>query len=208
MSTDEKNIVDTNGRLRWFVGVPIITNILIWSDMLFFSAILWLLVVSGILTIQVVLTRTLAGVLPAATGFATLLSACFLLLFICGALVIYRNRYIVLYSLDKNCVSCENMLKLGGPISESFHIRPFSVKAYYSARKSITKQICWADVSNIKILERLKIIALQGGGQRKHVLMRIYCPNDTIYERVFEAAKYAVAKSHTINGSVGRIEYE
>ena len=191
-------------RLRWFAGVPILTNVLIWIDMLLFSAILWSLVAIGILAIEWALSGTPSGAIPAAASFATTVSTVFLLLFIGGALLIYRNRYVVLYDLDENAASCESMLKRGGAIGESFHFRPFFVEPYYDARKSVTRQVSWTDVADVEPLGRSRTFLLRGRGWRKPVLMRVYCSNDAIYERALGAAKTAIARRNDKNGEEDR----
>ncbi len=183
-------------KLRWFVGVPVLTNTLIWLDILLFLVILWLLVVTGILAIQWVMTSAPLSALPAAVSFAVTVSGFFALLFTVGAIFIYRNRYVVLYDFGEDAVMCESMIKWRGPIHESFHVRPFPMEPLYDARKSVAKRVHWADVTEIEPIDGMRIFLLRGNAQRRSVLMRVYCPNDKIYELALETAQKKVGRRY------------
>ena len=175
--------------LRWFVGVPILTNAVILIEVLLFVALLWLLAAFGVLAIQWIVAGSPALALPAAVSFACTLSASFALLFAAIVLLFYRNRYIALYNLDGDSISCESMMNWQGGIGESFHMRPFFVEPCYVPHRSVTKKIYWPDVTRVEPIGNMRTLILRGGARKKSVLMRVYCPDDECYERALEAIK-------------------
>ena len=175
--------------MRWFVGVPILTNMVILVEILLFVVLLWLLSAFGVVAIQWVVAGAPALALPAAVSFACTLSAGFALLFALIVLFFYRNRYIALYNLDEDAISCESMMNWQGSIGESFHFRPFFVEPCYVPHRSVTKKIFWTDVMRVEPIENMRTLILRGGARKKAVLMRVYCPDNECYEKAFDAVK-------------------
>ena len=180
--------------LRWFVGVPILTNVVILVEILLFVALLWLLSAFGVIAIQWVVAGAPALALPAAVNFACTLATSFALLFAAIVLLFYRNRYIALYNLDEDCISCESMMNWRGSIGESFHIRPFFVEPCYVPHKSVTQKISWSDVTRVESIDNMRTLILRGGARKKSILMRVYCPDGECYERAHDVVKRRIEK--------------
>lgn len=174
--------------MRWFVGVPILTNLVILVEILLFVTLLWLLSAFGVVAIQWVVAGAPVLAIPAAASFACTLSAGFALLFALIVLFFYRNRYIALYNIDEDSISCESMMNWSGSIGESFHVRPFPVEACYVPHRSVTKKIFWPDVARVEPVDNMRALILRGA-RKKSVLMRIYCPDNECYEKALEAVK-------------------
>lgn len=181
--------------LRWFVGVPLVTNRFLLKDILSFSVALWLLVALGIVSLQFFMTGAASSAVAAAVSFASLVSVSFILILFAGAAVIYRNRYLVLYRMDGDSITSESMFKWRGAIEESFHVLPFPVEPYTTARKNVIKNVLWSDINSVRPIAGSRTILLERdvSPRSKKVIMRIYCPDSSIFESASMMARKMVS---------------
>lgn len=184
-------------RLRWFVGVPICANIMILSDVAGGTVVLSVIVALGVSLLQLVLDSH-ESALRAGLSVAGLFALFFLTAFAAVGLIFHRNRYIALYRFDSNSIYRENMTRIRGPLSESFHCRPFPVEPSIEARRGLKKTVSWSDVREVSGVEWMRTIILRG---EKGDLMRIYCPNTAIYQKALAAVKVKEKVDEKVKGS-------
>ena len=144
------------------------------------------IVAIGVSSLQLLLGSH-EGALRAGLSVAGLFALFFLSAFALIGFIFHRNRYIALYRFDSDSIYSENMTRVRGLLSESFHCRPFPVSPLLDARHVVKKTVFWRDVGAVSELEQMRTILLRSktGG----VLMRIYCPDMAAYQKALAAVK-------------------
>ncbi len=177
--------------LRWFCGVPVFANPLILLDLLSASALLWFGTVLAMAAAQRIFGGALHGEhLRAASIFASYLAAALACLFAGVSVIFYRQGYAVLYRFEKAGLFSETM-RISGPSGGSLLNRlPFAVRGDLNPARSVTKEIEWEDVLEVKPLAELRVLLLKG---KWSTLMRVYCPDEKIFKEAFNFAREQVS---------------
>lgn len=184
--------------MRWFVGVPVVTNTFILGDV--FRAVI--MASAGIFLLLLFVQFVFEGVSGEEQVWAAFSFACRLAFFILCAFVFFgvfffRNRYAVLYRLDPEGIYCESMTRRGGVLRESFQRRPFPVEEMPSYGRSAVKTLSWEKVGSVRPDESMLALLLKGNG---NILMRIYCPDREIFSRALEVCRAMVKEKNMEHG--------
>lgn len=172
----------TRRKTRWFCGVPAGTNLLVLRDLLLAAAAAWGGTVLSVAVLQLFFGRTLGGSqISAAVFLANRLVLLMVGAFVLVAFLLLRNRYAVLYRLDREKIYCESVRRTSGPVRDSLHFLPFPIGEILDSPRSATKEVRWPEVRSLHPLEGLRVILLKGG---RGTLMRIYCPDRNTFEAV------------------------
>jgi hypothetical protein len=166
--------------MRWFSGVPILTNPLILKDLVVTLAILWVSVLAVVAVAQAVLGTSLGwNHIYAAAMFASYVDLSIVGAFILISIV-FGNKYIVLYRFFPDAVYSETMRGRAFSLTDALHWRSFPVAPQANPRRSATKVVPWDGVRGFNAVESLRVIHLEGA---RGSLLRIYCPDDGVYRR-------------------------
>lgn len=173
--------------LRWFCGVPVLTNPLILIDLLTGTAALWFVTVLIMALAQLMFgTGPLQGShIAAASIYASYLTALVLLLFAVVCAVFYRRGYVMFYRFEQNGVFMETIRARSISGTTGFHVRPFAVEEPAEVVRSVTKDVSWDDVRSVRELRGMKSFQLLGKRGR---LAQIYCPDDETYRKALDFA--------------------
>ena len=184
--------------MRWFVGVPVVTNRFILRD--FFRAML--IASAGIFSLLLLVMFVFEGIPGGEQVWVAFSFACRLAFFILCAFVLFgvaffRNRYAVLYGLDPEGIYCESMTRRGGSLAESFQRRPFPVEEMPSPGRSAVKTLSWEKIGSVRPEEDMLTLLLKGN---ENILMRIYCPDMEIFSRALEVCRAMVKEKNMEHG--------
>ncbi|OON89169.1 hypothetical protein [Pyramidobacter sp. C12-8] len=173
--------------LRWFCGVPVLTNPLILIDLLTGTAALWFVTVLIMALAQLMFgTGSLQGShIAAASIYASYLTALVLFLFAAVCAVFYRRGYVMFYRFEQNGVFMETIRARKVPGAEGVHVRPFAVEEPAEIVRSVTKNVSWDDVKGVRELRGMNSFQLRGKRGR---LAQIYCPDDETYRKALDFA--------------------
>lgn len=168
--------------MRWFVGVPIVTNPLLLQDLFRAAATAW----GGVFFLAILVQFAFGGVpggeeILAAFSFASWLPLFLFCVFAVFGVVFFRNRYVALYRFDQDGIYCESMVKRGGPLKESLRRRPFPVGEVLEPARSVVKTLPWEEIDAVLPMEALFVVLLKKKGG---VRMRLYCPDEMLFSRV------------------------
>ncbi|MGP1413441.1 hypothetical protein [Pyramidobacter piscolens] len=179
--------------LRWFCGVPVLTNPLILIDLFAAAVTLWFATVLVMALAQVMFgAGALQGShLAAASIYASYLTLLALLLFAVVCAVFYRRGYVMFYRFEQNGVFMETIRARNVSGTAGFHARPFAVEEPAEVVRSVTKDVSWDDVKGVKELRGMKSFQLRGKWGR---LAQIYCPDGDVYRRAFDFALEKVGR--------------
>ncbi|MGI6076349.1 MAG: hypothetical protein ACOYD9_08335 [Pyramidobacter sp.] len=176
--------------LRWFCGVPIFANPLILMDLFSALVILWLLTALLMVCAQLFLGDgpLLASHLTAASVFAGWLVIFSLALYTAVVVLFYPRGYVMLFRLEDSCLYLESLRgkASGGSL---FRAKPFAVGLDFAPRRSVAKEIPWADVRSISEIKDMNVILLKRHG----TLARVYCPDKNTYEAALSFIKEKVS---------------
>ncbi len=176
--------------MRWFAGVPITSNPLLLKDL---GLTLFFLGLGS--AVFVTLAQFFMGVSPGMAMFqvtATLagyVMAFIIAAFALGALLLFGNRFVSLYRLQHDGIYCESMRGSMFPLADFLHWRPFPVSPTLNSGRSVIKFVLWNEVRSIKPHDILRTIQLRG---RRGTIMRIYCPDETLYDETLDYIRDAV----------------
>jgi len=176
--------------MRWFVGVPIASNPLLLRDL---GLALFFLGLGS--AVFVTLAQLFMGVSPGKAMFqvtATLagyVMAFIIAAFAIGSLLLFGNRFVALYRLQYDGIYCESMRGAMFPLADFLQWRPFPVSPTLNSGRSVIKFVLWEDVRSIKPYDSLRTILLRG---RRGTIMRIYCPDETLYNETLDYIRDAV----------------
>lgn len=173
--------------LRWFCGVPVLTNPLILIDLFAAAGILWFATVLIMALAQVMFgAGALQGShLTAASIYASYLTLLVLFLFAVVCAVFYRRGYVMFYRFEQNGVFMETIRARSVSGAEGFHVRPFAVEEPAEIVRSVTKDVSWNDVKGVRELRGMKAFQLRGKRGRR---AQIYCPDDETYRKALDFA--------------------
>ena len=168
--------------MRWFAGVPIVTNPLLLQDLFRAAVAVWV----GVFFLALLVQFAFGGVpggeeILAAFAFAGWLPLFLFCVFAVFGVVFFRNRYVALYRFDADGVYCESMVKRGGPLKESLHLRPFPVGEILEPARSVVKTLPWEEIDAVRSMEDMLVVLLKKKGG---VRMRLYCPDEMLFSRV------------------------
>lgn len=173
--------------LRWFTGVPIVTNPLMSMDVLSAAVLVFggalVFIAAGQQFIGDGLTRP---ALMASAAYAAYIAGAMLAMFLFMGFFVLGNRYAALYRIDHRGVYCETMRggKAAGKGGGYLAFKPFPVEPM-SPAKSGSKLLAWGDIHGMQPIASIRAILLKGpkGG----TVMKIYCPDETIYQAAVAA---------------------
>lgn len=168
--------------MRWFVGVPVVTNPLLLQDLFRAAATAW----GGVFFLAILVQFAFGGVpggeeILAAFAFAGWLPLFIFCVFLFFGVVFFRNRYVALYRFDADGVYCESMVKRGGPLKESLRRRPFPVGEILEPARSVVKTLPWEEIDAVLPMEDMLVVLLK---KKESVRMRLYCPDEAHFSRV------------------------
>lgn len=187
MSTKLTGVFGHDGKksMQWEVAVPIVTNPFILMELLQTS-----LIGAGIaLSIMATGLWIWGGglhpgdvslMLGAAAVFFVVVSAVFLLL----SLLLFRNRYFVLYQLTPSGIyqrANRGKDESGSPFLWS--MRPFSVIGMVSGKKAREKDLPWRKIDTFVDFESMRSVQLKRG---RWNMLRLYTPDPETHARVVE----------------------
>lgn len=173
---------DSEESMRWFVGVPIVTNPLLLKDLFRAAATAW----GGVFFLALLVQFAFGGVpggeeILAAFSFASWLPLFLFCVFAVFGVVFFRNRYVALYRFDRDWIYCESMVKRGGPLKESLRRRPFPVGEVLEPARSVVKTLPWEEIDAVLPMKALLVVLLKKKGS---VRMRLYCPDEMLFSHV------------------------
>ena len=164
--------------LRWYVGVPVVTNPIIALDIVLAALVVWL----GASIFIALGQQFIGDGLTFASFLASLVLAGYLA---AGILTVYvlvgffalGNKYVALYRMDDRGVYVETM-RGRGLRGDYFHAKPFPVGPVERS-KSASRLIPWTDIASIQPIPGMRIIILKNA--RGGTITKVYCPNEKIY---------------------------
>lgn len=173
--------------LRWFCGVPVLTNPLILIDLSAAAVMLWFATVLIMALAQLMFgTGPLQGPhIAAASIYASYLTALVLILFVVVCAVFYRRGYVMFYRFEQNGVFMETIRARGVCGASGAHIRPFAVEEPAEIVRSVTKDVSWGDVRSVRELRGMNSFQLRGKRGR---LAQVYCPDTATYRKALDFA--------------------
>ena len=193
MLESQRQASGNNGApVRWFAGVPIASNPLLLRDL---GLALFFLGLGS--AVFVTLAQFFMGVSPGKAMFqvtATLagyVMAFIIAAFAIGSLLFFGNRFVALYRLQYDGIYCESMRGAMFPLADFLHWRPFPASPTLNSGRSVIKFVLWDEVRSVKSHDSLRTILLQGRGG---TIMRIYCPDETIYKKALDYIRDAVKR--------------
>lgn len=184
------------GALRWFVGIPVVTNPLMTVDILFLAVTVWVcgtvFVAAGQFFIGDGLTH---AALMASIAYAGYVSAAIIAIYLFVGLFLLANKYAALYKMDERLVYCETMRgDIKGEHAGFLRFRPFPIEPLLNPHKSGVKTLAWEHVYGALPVPAFRALVLRG--KRGGTLMKVYCPDDETYNAALAAvAAHLAAKS-------------
>lgn len=170
--------------LRWYAGVPIGTNPVILFEMAKGLGLLWCLTVAAVVCLQCFFGGELTEVqLRGAIGIGNHLVFGAAFVFFLVAFLLFQNRYVVLCRLNEKEVYCESMSRGWGPLSESFHWRPFRVERPVVSRRTARKIVPWSCLEEAYPWKGTRTILLRKG---RATVLRLYCPDENSFEQALK----------------------
>ena len=185
---------ESTGRtLRWFCGVPVLTNPLLLMDLASALVILWFVTVLVMALAQVVFGGgALAGThLTAASIYASYLVLLVGILFVVVCLLFYRRGYVMCYRFEDNGVFVETLRARSVPGASGLHARPFAVGVPENVVGSVASDVDWSDVRSLRELTGMNSFQLRGKYGR---LAQIYCPDEKTYREALAFARGKVER--------------
>ncbi len=174
--------------LRWFCGVPVLTNPLLLMDLASVLVILWFVTVLIMALAQV----TFGGGaleethLTAASIYASYLVLLVGVLFVVVCLLFYRRGYVMCYRFEDNGVFVETLRARNVPGASGLHVRPFVVGVPEEIVGSVARDVDWSDVWSLRELAGMNSFQLRGKYGR---LAQIYCPDEKTYREALAFAR-------------------
>ncbi|MGN0838651.1 MAG: hypothetical protein ACI4NN_06165 [Pyramidobacter sp.] len=175
---ETSSVQEKKGTLRWFCGVPVFANPLILTDLFSALVILWFMTVLLMALAQLLLGTgpLLPSHLTAASIFAGYLVLFSLIIYTAVVLIFYPHGYVMLFRFEDSGIYIESLRgRTGGRL---FRTRPFAVGPSFTPRRSVVRNVSWADVRGVRELADMNVIILKKRG----TLARIYCPDKAVYE--------------------------
>jgi len=170
---------DDSKGLRWYVGVPVVTNPVIALDIVLAAIIVWLGAAIFIALGQQFIGSGLTfASFMGSLALAGYLAAGILAVFVLAGFFALGNKYVALCRIDDRGVYVETM-RGRGVRGGYFHTKPFPVGPVERS-KSASRLIPWTDIASIQPIPGMRTIILKNA--RGGTITKIYCPNERIYE--------------------------
>lgn len=174
---------ENNSQLRWFVGIPVVTNPIIVLDVSLAVVVVWLgttvVVAAGQQFIGSGLTH---ASLMAAVMYAAYLAGAIIAVFLIAGIFALRNKYAALYRIDARGVYVETM-RANEIKGEWFHTAPFPIGPIHRL-KSTPRVFAWQDITGYQEVDSVRAITLKG---KRGTLTKIFCPDDDVYAAALRA---------------------
>lgn len=176
----KNNETPTPSTLRWFTGVPIITNPLMAVDIIFFAVLVWICGTVFVAAGQFLIGDGLSHpALIASAAYAGYVAGAIVAVFLFVG-VLLGNKYAALYKMDARTAYCETMRgAVRGEKSAFFRRKPYPIDPLLSPTKSRAKTVAWADVRGILPIPSLRTVILKGN--RGGTILKVYCPDDETF---------------------------
>lgn len=175
---------DSEKQLRWFVGIPVVTNPIIALDVSLASVIVWMGATIVIAAGQQFIGSGLTyPALMAAVMYAAYLAGAIIAVFFIAGLFVLRNKYAALYRIDNKGVYVETM-RATGVKNGLFNTRPFPIGPIHR-HKSTPRTFLWKDITGYQPIDSMRALILKG---KRGTLTKLYCPD----EKTFQAALAAL----------------
>lgn len=173
--------------LRWFVGVPVVTNPFMILDILTLAVLAFggamIFITAGQELIGGGLSRS---ALMAAAAYAGYVGAAVIACFLGFGIALLGNRYAALFRLDDRGVYQEVMRggRRAAPGSGPFACRPFALEPLVGSSRR-PRLLPWADIRGAQGVPALRTILLRG--KRGGTAMKVYCPDEHTYTTALAA---------------------
>lgn len=182
---------DSEKQLRWFVGVPVVTNPIIALDVSLASVIVWMGATIVIAAAQQFIGSGLTyPSLMAAVMYAAYLAGAIIAVFFIAGLFVLQNRYAALYRIDTKGVYVETM-RATGIKGEFFKTRPFPIGPI-ERHKSTPRTFLWKDITGYQPIESMRALILKG---KRGTLTKLYCPDEKTYQAAVAALNARVQEA-------------
>jgi hypothetical protein len=161
-------------------------------DVVSVLCIAWGVMTVALLLLQLYFGGYLEGThLRGSAYVASYVTFIFIGIFVLAVFAIQRNRYAALYRFEKDQVYCENLRTSPRPLqgARGLRWRGYAIEPVENPLRSIVKRVSWSDVKVVSTIGELRVLLLRG---KRGVLMRVYCPDDKIFEKARAFAKCAV----------------
>lgn len=172
---------ETPGNLRWFVGIPVVSNPLMSVDVLFAAVMVWVCGTVFAAAFQFFLDGGLSyPALMVSVTYAGYVAVAVIASFLFAGLFLLSNRYAALYKMDDREIYCENMRgTLRGDAVGFFRHRPYPIEPLLDPHKSGVKTVAWEHIHGVLSVPAFRALVLRG--PRGGTLMKVYCPDDETY---------------------------
>ena len=193
-SSEMKANTSSRSSLRWFVGIPVVSNPLMSVDILFTAAVTWICGTVFVAAIQFLIGDGLSyPALLASLTYAGYIAGAILAAFLFVGLFLLNNRYAALYKFENAHVYCENMRgTLRGKEVGFMRYRPYPIKPLLDPFKSSSKTIPWQDIYGVLPVPVFRAMILKG--KRGGSLMKVYCPDDATYTAALGKVRAVLAE--------------
>lgn len=183
-----RGVGSSDAHLSWQCGVPIVTNPLLFFDLIAALCIAWAVSWLALIGLQLCLEgRVTSTNVTQAAIVACWLSFVFIAVFAFVTLVLLHNRYAVSYHMDDAGVHCENMQgKIRAEHRSLMRWQPFAIEPVSEPTRSVERNVSWAEISRIQDIPSVHTLLFQD--DHKRTRMRIYCPDEQTYAAVFSFA--------------------
>lgn len=166
--------------LRWYAGVPLGSNPLIFLDFVSLIAVVFMIGWFVVLAAQFYFDGYVAREhLWGAAVISADLCFLFAVFYAAVCFVALRNRYAAQYRFDENGVLCDNMRCFPRALRwKPVHFRCYPIEEPKDFSKNIARRTAWADVTRVSELPELRVLVLRG---KRGTLQRVYCPDEETY---------------------------
>lgn len=164
---------------RWYVRVPLVTNPLVFTDMLTLAAVIVAVVFLLVPAVQFVTGGGIGSAqIAAALRLAIYVGFVFFLAFAGVSLFVLRNGYTAYYELtDKGLFSEIIRDDFRGGLREIFCCRAFAVPPPERIRRSRSKSIELKEIIKVKKIESLGVIIVKSRSE----MIKMYTPDQQHY---------------------------
>ncbi|CAK7020823.1 MAG: hypothetical protein DELT_02416 [Desulfovibrio sp.] len=174
---------ENSTQLRWFVGVPVVTNPIIALDVSIACIVVWMGATVVIAAAQHFVGSGLTyPALMAAVMYAAYLAGGMIAVFFIAGLFVLKNKYAALYRIDTKGVYVETM-RATGVKSGLLHTRPFPIGPI-QRYKSTDRVFLWKDITAYQPIDGMRALILKG---KRGTLTKIYCPDEKTYQAAVTA---------------------
>ena len=174
-STPAAESTAVHGTVRWYVGVPIISNPFFLIDVASAAVIVWVL---GSLCLMLG-AWLLGDGFERATAVGSVVIAGYLgfgvLIAFSGIAFLLGNRYAALIKLESNGVYCENMRGAIKSLAKGFHWKPYPIEPIPHPFRSAVRTVDWRDVHAFQVISSMRTILLKG--RRGGTIIKLFCPD-------------------------------